>query len=250
MITFNSYSLENSYLLINQINKSDAPAREINYESLSFQDGFTVVSGYWRSRTIVIRGTLDAISTNHMGALLDELKKNLSGINKNLDVDNGAVARRYKATLTRFEAPEDHYNITHLPYTAEFICQPFGYGTVVDEITSEDNFELSYTDLYPFSGSYKPQPHITLSFDSATDATGVTITNHTTGDTIEIETDISSDDVIVINTEACKVTKNGQQIDFYGPIPSFIPGDNSVTFDIAATAAQYDLSITYTPRYL
>lgn len=250
MISFNSNDLESAYLLINRLNKSDSPSRDINSEILSFQDGFNIISDYWRNRTIVIVGTIDASSSAHLADTLDTLKQNLSGVNKNLDVDYGSGTRRYKATLTKLTAPEEFYNITHLPYTAEFLCQPFGYGTSSVSLSSNDITASSKTQAFTFTGSYKPQPIITLTADSASATTEISIANTTTGDTITITTAIATNDVLVINTETGKVTKNGTQIDFSGPIPSFDVGSNSLTITRTGASLRYDLSISYTPRFL
>lgn len=249
-ITFDSNNLESSYLIVNRLNKSDAPNREIQSEMLSLQDGHTIVTDFWRSRTIVIGGTLDATSSSHLADLLDTLKQDLSGRNKNLDIPYGSSTRRFKATLTSLKAPEEFYNITHLPYTAEFFCQPFGYATTTTSFTSNDLTGSSETDSMTVVGTYKPQPTITITFDSATSATSVTFTNTTTGDEITIEEAFSMDDVLVINTETHKVTLNGTQVDFDGPIPKFATGSNSFQIDVGSSSHQYDLSIVYTPRYL
>lgn len=250
MISFDSHNLESAYLLVNKLNKSDSASRDIQSETLSFQDGFNVVSNFWRSRTITIGGTIDATGSQHLADTLDTLKQNLSGVNKNLDVDYGTGTRRYKATLSRFSAPEEFYNITHLPYTAEFLCQPFGYGTSQINLSSNDITASSHTEAFTFSGTYKPQPIITLTANAASSVTAISIANTTTGDTITVTTAIAANDVIVINTETHKATKNGTQIDFTGPIPEFLAGSNSLTITFTGTSLTYDLDLDYTPRYL
>lgn len=250
MITFDSNSLEDSYLIVNRLNKSDAPIREIQSEILSFQDGHTIVTDFWRSRTIVIGGTINATSAAHLADELDTLKQNLSGRNKNLDIPYGDSTRRFKATLTSFSAPEEFWNITHIPYTAEFLCQPFGYATSTTSFTADDVTASSYEDSHTTVGTYKPEPTITLTFNSASDVTSVAFTNTTTGDTITIEETIAEDDVLVVNCETHKVTLNGTQIDFNGPIPVFNTGENEFQIDVGSTSHDYDLSATYTPRYL
>lgn len=251
MISFDSNNLESAYLIVNRLNKSDAPTREIQSENLSYQDGFNVVSNFWRSRTIMIGGTIDASSAAHLADTLDTLKQNLSGVNKNLDVDYGNSTRRYKGTLTRLEAPEEFFNITHLPYTAEFLCQPFGYATLNQTLTSNDVTGATYSNTLSVVGTYKPQPIITITMNSATSVTGgFSFANTTTGDTISISGSITGSDVFVINTETHKVTKNGVQVDFTGPMPDFATGDNAFTITMAGTARQYDLVISYPPRYL
>jgi len=250
MIQFNSNNLESAYLLINKLNKSDIPTREIQNENLSFQDGFKTLSNFWRSRTIVIGGTIDASSSAHLASLLDTLKKNLSGVDKNLDVDYGASTRRFKGTLARFEAPEEFYNITHLPYSAEFICQPFGYGTSDVSFASNDITAASKNETMTIQGTYKPNPIITLTFGTSASASSVVVTNNTTGDAITITTAMVDGDVLIINTETKKITLNGIQIDFTGPIPEFAIDDNSLTIDMSGSVIKYDLLISYTPLYL
>jgi hypothetical protein len=250
MISFDSNNLESAYLIVNRLNRFNGAEREIQSETLSFQDGFEEVSAFWRNRTIVIGGTIDATSSAHLASLVDTLKQNLSGRNKNLDVDYGGSTRRFKGSLTRLEAPEEFYNITHLPYTAEFNCQPFGYATSTTTVDTEDVTASSHTDTITITGTYKPLPIITLTFDTASDVTSVSFENTSTGDTIIIEESISQDNVLIFNIDEQKVTLNGDQVDFSGPIPEFQTGDNSYQIDIGSTSHQYDLSISYLPRYL
>lgn len=250
MISFDSNNLQSAYLLVNKLNKSDSASRDIQSEILSFQDGFNVVSNFWRSRTITIGGTIDATGSQHLADTLDTLKQNLSGVNKNLDIDYGTGTRRYKGTLSRFSAPEEFYNITYLPYTVEFLCQPFGYSTSSINLSSNDVTAASHTEAFTFSGTYKPQPIITLTATDVSAVTAISINNTTTGDVITITTAIADNDVISINTETHKVTKNGTQINFTGPIPSFDTGSNSLTITFTGTSLTYDIDISYTARYL
>lgn len=250
MISFNGNNLESAYLIINRLNKSDSPERALQSENLSFQDGRSVVTDFWRSRTITIGGTINATSSAHLGDLLDTLKEDLSGKEKNLDVDYGGGTRRYVGTLTGLNAPEEFYNITHLPYTAEFFCQPFGKATSTVTFESNNVTASPETDSITTLGSYKPKPVIRMTFDSATSVTGVSFENTTTGDTIEITESIVADDVLVIDTDNNKVTLEGVQVDFDGPIPDFSLGLNNFTITVDGSAHQYDLEIVYTPTYL
>lgn len=250
MISFDSHNLSSSYLIVNRINKSDAPVRDVQVENLAFNDGFVIASDFWRSRTIKIAGMLDATSSGHLASLLDTLKQDLSGVNKNLDVDHGTGTRRYKGTLGRLEAPEDFFNITHLPYTAEFICQPFGYDTSSVNISSDDITGSSRTVTSTIQGTFRPLPTITITFTSETGASAVSFANNTTGDTITITQAFNAADVLIINCEEQKVTVNGTQVDFAGPIPLFDVGSNEMVLTVAATSRDVDLDIDYTPRYL
>ena len=251
MISFDSSNLESAYLLVNRLNKSDAPSRDIQSENIAFQDGFNIVANFWRSRTIVIGGTLDATSSAHLATLIDTLKQNLSGVGKNLDLDFGNGTRRYLATLSKLSMPEEFYNITNITYTAEFLCQPFGYDT------SNQNVIVSGITTSPYNGSlsaigtYKPTPVITITMSAASGVTGgISFANTTTGDVITIPGAIASTDVIVIDTDTQKVTKNGVQVDFNGPIPNFAVGINAFTVTMGGTSRTYNLAISYIPRYL
>lgn len=250
MISFDSNNLSSAYLLVNRLNKSDAPDRDLQVEALAFQDGFVVPTDFWRSRTIKIEGMIVADSASQLGSLLDTLKQNLSGVNKNLDVDYGSSTRRYKATLKSLKAPEDFYNITYLPYEAEFLCQPLGMATQYLNVSSNDVTTSSKTVDMTVVGTYRPQPIITVTFSSETGASAVSMTNSDTGDTITITKAFNAADVLVINCEEQKVTVNGVQVDFNGPIPLFKTESNSLVFSFPATARNVDISIDYLPLYL
>lgn len=250
MISFDGNNLESAVVLINKLNRFDGAVRDLQVEFMSFQDGFYIPSDYWRSRTIKLSGMINSASASDMATQVDSLKQYLSGVNKNLDIDYGSGTRRFKATLKDLQAPEEFYNITHLPYQAEFICQPFGYATSNTTFSSSDITTASHSGSHDVVGTYKPQPIITITFDSATSVTALTFTNTTTGDAITVTTALAASDVLVINTETHKVTKNGSQIDFTGPIPEFSTGTNEYTIAVTSTSHQYDLSISYLPRYL
>lgn len=250
MISFDSNALSSAYLIVNRLNKSDAPSRDLQVDPLAFNDGFVLPTDFWRSRTVVIGGTIVADSAAQLGTLLDQLKQGFAGVNKNLDVDYGSGTRRYKATLRRFEAPEDFYNITYLPYEAEFICQPFGYDTQSINVSSDDMTASSRTVEMTVVGTYRPLPIITITFSTETGASAVGVTNNTTGDAITVTQAFNAADVLIINCEEQKVTVNGVQVDFAGPIPLFATGENELVVSIPATARNVDIDIDYFPRYL
>jgi phage-related protein len=250
MISFDSNNLSSAYLVVNRLNKSDSPTRELQVENLAFNDGFVIASDFWRSRTIKIAGMIVADSAAQLATLLDDLKQDLAGINKNLDVDHGDGTRRYKATLAKFEAPEDFYNISYLPYEAEFLCQPFGYATASVNVSSDDITASPKTIDMTVTGNYRPLPTVTITFTTETGASAVSLTNNTTGDTITVTQAFNASDVMIINCEEQKVTVNGVQVDFTGPIPLFAVGANELVLTIPATARNVNVDIDYTPRYL
>ncbi len=250
MISFDSNNLSSAELVVSKLNKSDAPTRDLQMEPLAFQDGFIIPSNFWRSRTVKIAGMIYSDSAAGLASALDSLKQSLSGVSKNLDVDHGSGTRRYIGTLSKFEAPEDFYNITFLPYEAEFICQPFGYATSAVNVSSDDMTASARTVEMTVVGTYRPLPTITIEFTTETGASAVSISNDTTGDTIVITRAFNAADIVIVNCEEQKVTVNGAQVDFSGPIPLFATGVNDITISIPATARNVDIDIDYIPRYL
>ncbi|MHC1728060.1 MAG: hypothetical protein AB9866_19000 [Syntrophobacteraceae bacterium] len=250
MITFNGYALESSTLSIIKLNRFDAAERDLQEEQQSFNDGFFIPSDFWRKKSFHIDGLITADTAADLATAVDTLKQNLAGVRKNLDVPYGSGTRRFIATLSKFSAPEEFYNITHLPYSAEFICEPISMAT------SSTNYSLDSKTTSPFTGSvtttgtYRPLPIIILTFSAANTGTEIKFQNLTTGDEITITRNFTTGAIFVINTETHRVTHNGTEIDFTGPIPQFIIGLNSLNVIVTATSFNVNLDIDYVQRFL
>lgn len=251
MITFDGHTLDEAEMIVSRINRVNLPDREMQMEGVAYSDGFSIQANFYRSRTIALEGHFLATSNAHLLDTIDTYKKNLQGINKNLDVDYAGTIRRYKATLQRFSAPEDYYHVTHIPYTVEFICQPFGYATNPVTISLSGITATSSAQTVSTMGTYKSLPTITLTFTSASGVSEVSIANTTNNDILKFNDPITTGDVLVINSETKEVTLNGAIADFVGPFPRLVAGSNSMTFEVTAAGSfDYNIDISYVPTFV
>jgi hypothetical protein len=161
----------------------------------------------------------------------------------------------YVCTLRSLDVPEEHWHITQIPYTAEFLCKPFGTATSITTINLNSSGAITtspYNETVSFVGSYGPEPVITFTLAGAgiTSMTALKLTNSTTGDWIEIARSFSASDVLVIDCSNETVKVNGISVDFTGVFPSFDPLDNSLILTVTATAFSLTGIINYYYTYL
>lgn len=251
MITFDGNIIEDAEIIVNKTIKSGSPKRELQTEALGRLDGFVTLANFWRSRTIVLTGNLITNTPAELISKLDNLKKNLSGIEKNLDItlQDGTV-RRYIATMSAFEAPEEHYNITHLPFDIEFTCQPFGLATSVELESFNSITGGTFIDSITTIGSAESELKLTFTFNNASGVSFIKFTGTESETTIFIEENIETSDILIIDSTLKTVYLNGVEVDFTGTFPVFIAGENNFDIEVVSTSHNYDLDIEYTPRFL
>ena len=210
-----------------------APSRNINLLDLGRDNGAIIVNEKYGTKTISIQGVLQGSSASDLQTKLDTFKELFSRPEKNLDItpDGGSI-RRYVATCTRHDLPENHYNILFLPFTADFVV-PSGMGedTTSTAIINAQAVSVDvYTSSMVLAGSAKPKPVIDITFGSTnTNSRGIAFENTDNGQTIVITktTAFSNNNHLIINTQEKTVQYDDENIRFYGPFPDFIIGTNN-----------------------
>lgn len=250
MITFDSYSLDSATIIPSRMDNYNLADRRLVTENLATDDGFEILRGYLREKIITIVGYVSETTENTLVAKLDDMKSNMQGINKNLDITEGANTRRYKATLMRLEPKRESHTVNHVNYQATFMCQPISQATSQTSVTENDITTASNEVEMVSTSTYKSKPIITIHFDSVSSVSEVEVTNEETGDVITITETFSASDDLIINCEEQNVTLNGTQVDFGGPMPETIKGANTWTIDVTSTSHQYDVTIAHTPKFI
>lgn len=254
-VQFDSVELVNSTYHLQYAKHQPVPDREIFIERLSFRDGEVIISNYYRSKRILVKGTIVGSSASDLQTKVDTFKELFSREAKNLDITpTGGSARRYVATCARHSLDQDYYNITFLPWEAEFIV-PLGYGKATSSTNhSDDNITSSpHTSSFTVTGSKGCKPIITITITNETSMTVLKFENTTTSQYIQVTPSggFADADVLVIDCELMTCKINGTSVDFAGVFPDFNVGSNGYKITVTDGGAfDISLDIDYYSLYL
>lgn len=262
-IVYNSYDFQTSKWRTQDIIYRNLPEKNIDIQPKSRGDGFDVVNTYYSQKVITIEGVVTEDTEANLKTTLDGMKEALSTDEANLDIGDGSGTMRFVASVESISIPEEHYNITSLPYRISFLCQPFGKTTTTTTDTkSITNASASpYVNTFDPTGSVGPKPVLKwLCAGAPTSAiTQITFVNTTTNDTIVIA-GLALDangDYLEIDCDALtvKVSHDGgvaASIDYTGVIPKFKATSNSYSVTRVGGGATWTLTqtIIYPSLYL
>lgn len=218
----------------------------------TIRDSFDVVNVHYSRKMIIVRGWLISDSQANLRTLRDNFMNNLRPNEGDLEIDYGSGTIIYKASVQSIMAPEEHWNITQIPFEIEFLCEPFGKGTLLSPAAWTTVGPGATNKTPSITGTYKAKPTITITVVSETNMTIFKWDNTSIGDWIQVEPSggFSAGNVIVINCENETVTLGGSDEDFTGVFPLFDPGTNNITLTITADACNVTVDYTYKPTYL
>jgi len=160
---------------------------------------------------------------------------------------DGTITQAY-ATVTQVDIPEEHYNITFIPYSVTItVLEPFMYQWPINE--SE---RLAQTGAFSEAIMYETgneiwQPFILMQFDVGTVATQVTISMW--WNAITVNESFASGDTLLINCKNKEVMKNWSlDVVRSWTFPHLEFWSN--TLDITTTwAYDADIYVLYYPSY-
>ena len=249
-VTYDSFDIQSATVISNKIQHTDYAGRAIQRRRKTRDDGFDILENYFTERIIVIRGVVKGSSESVLDTNIDNLKENLSGEEKNLDIDFGGSTRRYIATVRELRIPEEFYNLTVVPYEVEFVCQPFGRNTSTTNHSDDANTSSPFTGSLNVAGNAAPKPKITLLINSLTSISVIEFKNTTTNESIKITRTFVASDSLVIDTDAKTVKVNGTEVDFSGVFPAFVIDTNNYEVTVTGSGFNIDLDIDYLPLFL
>lgn len=249
-ITFNSFDLQDGNYHTKKITHRKFPERIILTEPKTRRDGFSIVDKYFEKKIIILEGTITGGSEAGLRTLIDNMKKEIRGTDKNLDIDYGGSTIRYEATVQKLEVPEDYYHLTFIPFTIEFLCHPLGKATSTTNHSDNDITSSPHNSSLTITGSESPLPVITLTVDAETSMTVIKFKNTTTNSEITITRAFAATEVLEIDCENLTVKVDGTEVDFTGVFPEFDPGSNNYTITITDGGAfNIDLDVDYAAYY-
>jgi len=259
-ITYNSFPLQDSNFRTKDIIYRNFPEKIIDLEPNARRDGFRLVNTYYNKKDIIISGTLTRDTEANLKTSLDSMKEALHSDEAALDIDDGGTTIRYVCSVDSISVPEEHYNITRIPYKIVFRCQPFGHATTGVTSTNSINSTPFETTINP-TGSAPPLPTLKWTCDGSPTAaiTQIVFNNTTTGDSITVPSlALDADgDYLIIDTDAMTVKRSYDggaetSIDFTGVFPTFNATSNSYSVSIVGGGATWALDqvIEYYSAYL
>jgi predicted phage tail component-like protein len=233
----------------------DIPAKMIQTETKARADGLTIVNVKYGQRQISVEGLLSAADRNTLVGLVDTMKMNLKDASGVLDIDYGNSTRRYYATVSDLNIPEEFYSITSVPYKIKFICaDPFGYATNSGILSLPGQTAQLLDTLITMSGSIDSDPVVQLTINSASVFSLLTISNENTNEFIIISKpggNFANSDVVIMDSKRKVVQINNSGVDYTGRFPTLGVGSvQRLRVAIQATSVNYDLVIKYSPRFL
>src|SRR3990167_4540371 len=253
-VTFNSYTLQDTNFRTRIIQHTHLPNKVVQTEPISRADGLTIVNVKYSSREIIVEGRLTSTDRATLVSKIDEMKKKLSCYSGTLDIDYGNDTRRYYATVTKLDIPEDFYNISNVPYSVTFLCaDPFGYTTAsgIAALTSQTALLKDITMTISGTINSEPVAHVTLTTVSG--MTTLQFSNENTGESIIVSRPggyFQNGDALIINAKKKQVQINNSGIDYVGRFPSVAPDTTQLRVQIQAISANYNITVRYSPKFL
>lgn len=251
-VVFDDFSLsDNVNLFVENIDDSGA-SREFIGASVPNDDGEFLSDDLWRKKIITVRGHLLTSSGLLMRQFMDTIRKNLRTPEAYLDITEQSMVRRHVASLANMNSlfpRREHYNITWLPFTAQFEVKS---GFAEDRVESSQNILISTSpanDILTNTGTYKALPIFVLAINAASSLTVINIQIDENDSEIQISSSFAAGDVLVIDCEGQTVKKNGTEVDFSGSFPKLEVGDNTVRYTVTSSSHTIRATIIYKQRY-
>lgn len=202
-----------------------------------------------KSKEYTVNGILFADTSALLETAIDTMIRACQQSNKVVKIKrrDGTIVQAY-GTVTSVNIPEEHYNITFIPYSVTItVLEPFMYQWPLNE--SE---RLNQTSTFGEAISYNEwneiwQPFILMQFDAGTAATGVSIG---IGDNvINVNESFASGDTLLVNCKNKEVMKNSNtNVLFTGKFPHLEFWSNQVDITVTGTY-DADIYLLYYPSY-
>lgn len=254
-ISFAGSSLQTSNILTASIDHFGFPTENAKLYPLAHANASAIPYIEWPGRTIKISGTIFGSSITDLDSRLDSFKYSLLGTNQNLDIGYNGGTRRYIAT-TNSVTIDRPGGLAYAKFQVAFVCtDPFGRDTSSTTAWSATGLTTNNpTNSYTFLGTAPYQrPIITVTYTaiSSSGSQYMQFGNGTTGQVMTVtRSNWATSDVIVIDCTQKTVTANGVATVFTGAFPEFAPGAGTLQYYDSFTSRTFNITVTYTVRYL
>jgi Phage tail protein len=246
-VAFDGYWLQNSSVRTTLIDSDDLGKIDLSIFDLPRDDGGWVLSKYYRGRQMRLKVSVTMDTPENLNMKIDEMKRELSKTEGNLDITVNGEIRRIRATITAIKFDRKYYNLTFVQGDITLVtAEPF-FRAVNDQSWL---FEWRGTDFWEeisHGWSADADPRFYYLFGSGTSASGLSLTCRNR--TIAIFRTLSPGDILVIDCDGKQVLHNGVSIDYSGMFPVFSPGSNPFHTVISGTTLA-DLTVIVAKNYL
>lgn len=211
-------------------------------------DGGGVLDRFYKQRTITLAGSIIGTDSEDIENKIDALKKALSVKTGYLDFKVNGVYRRILCSLTNSDiVNRAHYDVDKgkfkLTFTAldPFWSEKVWSSALFTGVNAEINEDINN------EGSQYSNPIINILVNSASGTNEIKVK---IGDNqIIINENISTDDIVEIDTINKVVTINDASIDFGGKFPKLEAGVNNLNV-VSNGTYDYDISVLFSKNYL
>lgn len=148
--------------------------------------------------------------------------------------------RNFRSFVEDFNVDMKHYDITR----ANCNILALAYEGIAESTNTYNVLGLAAqtgataTGTIILDGTHTPYPSVSIDITSATNVSGITLANTTTGDSVVISRTYSAGEKIVIDTDNRIVTSNGVLVDYDDVLPRFVLGENDIQISISSTGVE------------
>lgn len=250
-VKYDSTELVNSTYNLQYARDNSAPPREFTLVPYASEDGSIIVYDRYGVKHIKFKGFISALTPAALQIAVDSFKELFSRRDKNLDITpDGGSLRRYVANCASHTLVGDYYNLTFLPYEADFIVtegvgKSTAYTSVIDETMT-----AYYSASKVLSVGSAPEQKLKFQFTFTTpaDVKGVEISTISTDydiDTSMIVTgDFASGKILEVDCDAKTVKYDGTAIDYYGTFPRAVLGSDGITIALRFSLINVEYNTT------
>lgn len=253
-LSFNGNLLQTNNIITNVINHTDLPDQVMGIFDVANANRSAITYIDYPSRKIMIGGVIKGSSQADLDNRIDSFKGYFNGKDKNLDINYAGSTRRYIATKTAISI---EYNgaLRFAKFKVQFICsEPFGLDTTATELIDVSGHTSSTYTATPVIGGTAPfqLPIFEITINSLT-GTGdyIQLSNNANNQAILITgQELDDGDILIVDSEKHRVTKNGGEVDYIGIFFELEPGNASLTYADGFDTRNVDIYAEYFKRYL
>ena len=246
----NSYSVkfnDNDISLVEGVfltyyNATDLPERDINIHKLARRSKSIITSSEYTQKTISVRLWVCGHERQATEAILTTVKGLLQPQNGELVVEQSGILVRYTATMNEFNIEWDAQNafVDILFIASTPIATSLDTSVLANMSTTLSSASVTFT----VGGSAVSEPTITVVINSVTGGTGtINLFNAGTNQGIAITDTFADGDIIEVDSLEMSVTHNGQEMDFVGIFPTFVPGSQQLSYSDTFTTRSVDIAL-------
>lgn len=248
LIVYWNYALHDTADVYARVsNTDDANSVDMDIFSNPLDDWQTLSSYYVRGKTITIAGTIRKDNAEDLNNEIDIMKSHLFVSWKKLSIKVNGEVREAIAYCSWVTFDRQHYNITYVRYSADFIITSEVRETKKYEATTVSSVSSTLLEEVINYWKFKTKPIIIFTMNSATSVTSLAFTMWWL--TLTISEALSINDIIEINRETLSVTINWNEVDYTWVIPSLEQWRNNYTVTMNWTY-NYDVTIKYKKTFI